>query len=277
MTRKQRMLLLRAGCVAAACLALSAAACKPAAAPTTISPAAAAALPTESQDSPTEPQEPPRPSIHFTFAGPVTESGIPADWSSTVSAGKLQIKVVPPDEETGSAIHGGASPQERLPDDASALWMRSERASFLLTNRREFDVATYPVLRWSWQAKVLPIDGDVRKNAILFGENSNDQAIQLLVVFEGQKVLSFVWDSTAPVGTEVDEPSPLAAVKTRVIDSGSDHVGTWQHHEIHLDKEYRRRFDQAPGKVMGVIVQSNSNHTKSVGEGMIRGITVSAE
>jgi hypothetical protein len=223
----------------------------------------------------TEPKELSSPAIRFLFAGPVSENGIPAEWSPTVSAGKLQAKVVRLDDDFG----GGNTRDERAqsPEDASALWLRSERASFLLTNRREFDTAEYPVLRWSWQATVLPTGGDVRKNALLFGENLNDQAIQLLVVFEGQKVLSFVWDSTAPVDTEVDEPSPLAKVKTRVLDSGSEHLGSWRQHEIDLQKEYERRFGQAPGKAVGVIVQSNSNHTQSVGEGYITEITVSAK
>lgn len=274
MTSRQRILVLGAGCVATACLVLWAAARKPAASPVpTMPPASAASPATNPIELPTEPEESAPIRIRFSFAGPAAESGIPAEWSPTVSAGKLQSRIVTPDEKQS----GDASRHEKSIEDASALWMRSERASFLLTNRREFDVAEYPVLRWSWQATVLPIGGDVRKNAIFFGENLNDQAIQLLMVFEGQKVLSFVWDSTAPVGTEVDEPSPLATVKTRVVDSGNEHVGTWRHHEINVQEEYSRRFGKAPGKAVGVIVQSNSNHTQSIGEGLIREITVSAE
>lgn len=264
MMPKQRTMVVSAVfCVVAASLVLWTAARKPAVLPVPrVPPTPAASTPTENPTmSPTEPKKSP-PAIRITFAGLVGESGIPTEWSPTVSAGKLQAKVVAPDGESV--------------EDASALWVRSERASFLLTHRREFDVAEYPVLRWSWQATVLPTGGDVRKNALLFGENLNDQAIQLLVVFEGQKVLSFVWDSTAPVDTEVDEPSPLAKVKTRVVDSGSEHVGEWRSHEIDLQMEYTRRFGQAPGRAVGVIVQSNSNHTQSIGEGLIRGITLSA-
>src|SRR5690242_8035351 len=123
MNRKQRVVVLVAG-LAVACLALWAAR-KPAALPVSSMPAPAAASlpPTKLEESPTEPAESPVPRIAFPFGGPVAESGVPAEWSPTVSAGKLQVKVVTPEEESG----GGTAA-------SSALWLHSEGASFLLTN-----------------------------------------------------------------------------------------------------------------------------------------------
>jgi len=263
MTRKQFILAMGAICLVTACVIGWAAWRKP--------DGPAVPLPVK------EPKESAPPVIRFEFDGPVADNGVPAPWIATVSAGNLQAKVVALHEESGGKEAGDASSlRGKSTENGSALWVRSDRASFLLTNRREFDVATYPVLRWSWKATVLPTDGDVRKNALLFGENRNDQAVQLLVVFEDRKVLSFVWDSTAPVGTEVDEPSPLAMVKTRVVDSGSEHLQTWRRHEVDLHQEYSRRFGKPPGKAVGVIVQSNANHTQSIGEGFFKEITVSA-
>jgi hypothetical protein len=195
--------------------------------------------------------------LRFDFAGEQGKNGVPLPWVATVSAGALDVQVEAGEAERGKTIR-----------------LRSEQASFLLRNHQEFNPAEYRLLRWSWKATVLPNGGDVRKNALLLGGNRNDQAVQVLVAFEGNKVLSFVWDTTAPVDTEVDEPSPFATVKTRVLDSGTEHLNAWRQHEIDIFDEYTRRFGEPPRRALGVVVQSNANHTKSIGEGLVGPIEV---
>jgi hypothetical protein len=199
--------------------------------------------------------------LRFDFEGDVDHRGVPAPWVPTVSAGTLEVEVV-----TDAVV------EDKAPD--KSLRMRSEKGSFLLTNRREFDPTLYRRLRWSWKSTVLPQAGDVRKCALLVGENRNDQAVQLLVGFENNRVLSFVWDTSAPADTEVDEPSLLATVKTRVLDSGDAHLGEWRTHEIDLAAEYARRFGEPPTRALGVSVQCNANHTASISEGWIRDIEI---
>jgi hypothetical protein len=214
--------------------------------------------------------------LRFGFGADVDDRGVPAPWVPTVSAGTLNVEVVPvaasgmPTETTGvtGAADAGSAPK--------VLRIRSEKGSFLLTNRREFDPIVHRRLRWRWKATVLPQGGDVRKSALIVGENRNDQAIQLLIGFENNRVLSFVWDTTAPVDTEVDEPSLLATVKTRVLDSGDSHLGEWRTHEIDLAAEYERRFGEPPTRALGVTVQCNANHTASISEGLIGEIEIEA-
>ena len=74
---------------------------------------------------------------------------------------------------------------------------------------------------------------------------------------------------TAPVGTEVQEPSPVATVKTQVLDSGKAHLKEWVQHRVNIYKDYQRRFGKVPGKVLGISIQTNSNHTDSLCDGMI--------
>ncbi len=199
-------------------------------------------------------------SILFDYDGPIDGQGLPHPWSSTVSSGRLQAQVR---ELGGQGNH-------------RAMWLRSEKSSFFLANpAKPFDPSVYSIMRWSWKAVKLPTNGDVRKNRLLFGENLNDQALQVLVVFEDKKILSYVWDTTSPVGTELDEPSIAATVKTRVIDSGSDDIDKIINHEINILEEYKRRFGHTPKRVVGIILQSNSNHTGTLGEGLIGPITVS--
>jgi Protein of unknown function (DUF3047) len=200
--------------------------------------------------------------LHFRFDGPAGADGVPAPWQPKVSGGRLQVEVR----------------SREGPPDKRALWVRSQKASYFLANAAQpFDPAEYPYLSWSWKAVLLPTGGDVRQHNLLFGSNRNDQALQVLVAFEGNTVLSYVWDTTAPVDTEVDEPSLAATVKTHVVDSGAAYLNQWRDHKINIYNDYTRRFGKPPGRVVGVLVQTNANHTASVGEGFFGEITASPQ
>lgn len=186
------------------------------------------------------------------FDRPRRQDGVPNDWVATVRQGPMRVEV------------------RAGPDGASVLWLRGENASFLLHRRLPpIKAAAHPFVEWSWRAIQLPDRGDVRKSSLLFGENRNDQAVQLLVVFENKKVLSFVWDTTAPVDTEVAEPSLVGEVRTHVMDSGTTGLGKWQRHRVDLDAEYVHRFGGTSPSIVGVALQCNSNHTASTSEGEI--------
>ena len=198
------------------------------------------------------------PGLTFDFDGSSQRNGVPANWMPTVSTGKLICSVV---EENG----------------LRALRLRAERASFFLSNSTQpFDPLKYRNISWSWKAAILPTGGDVRTGFSLFG-NRNDQAVQVLVVFENKKVLSYVWDTTAPVGTTAREPSLLATVETTVVTSGLESIGHWQEIRRNLVADYRERFGSDPPRVVSLLVQSNSNHTGSIAEGVIGPISVNQQ
>ena len=64
-------------------------------------------------------------------------------------------------------------------DGVKAVCLRSEVASFSIQRPIHIDLRQTPVLRWTWLARELPPDGDVRKS------ETNDQAAQLFVGFHG--------------------------------------------------------------------------------------------
>jgi hypothetical protein len=210
----------------------------------------------------TEPTPAAADALHFRFDGSTDANGVPAPWQPKVSGGQLQVEVRSREGES----------------DQKVLWVRSQKASYFLANAGQpFDAAEYPYVSWSWKVLVLPTEGDVRQHNLLFGPNRNDQALQVLVAFERNMVLSYVWDTTAPVGTEVDEPSLAATVKTRVVDSGATYVNQWREHKINIYDDYTRRFGKTSARVSGILVQTNSNHTASIGEGFFGEITASRQ
>ena len=194
-------------------------------------------------------------SVRFTFDGALQPNGLPAPWDCRVIVGHLQAGVV-----------DGPAAGER------ALRIRCEKSHVVCMYKAvPFDPDRLPIITWQWRADVLPAKGDTRthKALPLLGDNRNDKALQVMVAFEGDNVLNYVWDQNAPVGYECDEFSPVATVKTRVIETGPPTPGQWRTERVDVRADYVRRFGHPPGKVTGIGISANTNHTASVGDGAV--------
>jgi hypothetical protein len=115
-----------------------------------------------------------------------------------------------------------------------------------------------PWLTWEWKALVLPDNGDVRD------PRRNDQAGRVMLVFEGMRGLLYVWDTTAPVGTETP-PDGLDLFQRAlvVVRSGRADVGRWSRERRNVHDDYRRLFDEEPRAIKLVGFESHSNDTRT--------------
>jgi hypothetical protein len=122
----------------------------------------------------------------------------------------------------------------------------------------QIDPKQTPWLVWEWKVLMLPEGGDVRR------VRRNDQAGRVMVVFEGMKGLQYVWDTTAPVGTEArpDEFSLFQRVLI-VVRSGPREAGRWFRERHNVDEDYRRLFEGEPPPIKLVGVESHSNDTST--------------
>jgi len=190
--------------------------------------------------------------IRFAFDGPVGPDGLPVPWRSRVIVGSLQAAVV-----------DGPAAGER------AVGLRCDRSHVVLSCQAvPFDPARFPVVTWSWRADALPLRGDTRTHGALpvVGDNRNDKGLQLMVAFEGDDVLNYVWDVNAPVGYECDEWSPVATVKTRVVETGPPTPGQWRAERVDVRADYQRRFGHPPGRVRGIVISANTNNTAALAD-----------
>lgn len=186
------------------------------------------------------------------FAGRANEDGALDPWSLTTSSGEPQIKVV---EENGVG---------------TVLHVKSSKASFFLSNTSHvIDPAKFRTLRWTWKATTLPTGGDIRTSDEFFfsPKNKNDQAMQVILTFKNKKMLSYIWDTTAPAGTELKESNFRFNIQAIVVESGPDRLGQWLTYSRDFGDDYRRRHGGDPPPVIAVSVQSNCNHTASKAEG----------
>jgi hypothetical protein len=189
------------------------------------------------------------------FKGSLNGRGLPAEWKLKVHRGEAGADMV---EENGERV----------------LHMKSTGSSFALEHDVDVRIDRYPYLIWTWKAVALPTKGDVRERS------RDDQALQLLVGFKDGRVLSYVWDATAPEGTVVDRSLPwplLIRIKVIVVDSGISDMGKWVTNRRNIYEDYKELFGKEPPPVEGVRVQMNTQHTRSSAEGFLREIVFSGE
>jgi hypothetical protein len=195
------------------------------------------------------------PHIIIDFGGPVEKQGVPLPWKLRVNAGAADTRIL---------MEGGEP----------ALYLRSLNASFSLERELSVSIRDYPYLNWTWKALTIPPRGDLRKRS------QNDQALQLLVAFEGGKILSYVWDANAPEGTVSEESIGLPffiTVKVIVVKSGTSDRGRWLNISRNLYEDYKNMFGEEPHRVRGIRVQSNSQYTGDCAEGLFKRIVFSRD
>lgn len=186
-----------------------------------------------------------KPAVVIGFDGKPDADGVPEGWELKVKSGDAIFKIL---DENNEKI----------------IWLKSIDSSFSFQRSVSLVPKEYPYLAWTWKAVKLPDRGDFRKS------KTNDQALQVFVAFKGGDSLSYVWDSTAPEGSFGEESVgwPINInIKVVVVKSGSSQTGQWITISRNIYDDYKKFFGKEPPDIKGVRVQTNSQHTGTVGEG----------
>jgi hypothetical protein len=147
-----------------------------------------------------------------------------------------------------------------LDDGRRALRLATADEPLRVGRALKVNLAQTPWLTWEWKALVLPEGGDVRR------PKRNDQAARVMVMFEGMKGLLYVWDTTAPAGTEVrPDEFDIFDRALIVVRSGTGDLGRWVRERRNVLVDFRRVFGEDPLSVKWVGLESHSNdtHTRS--------------
>lgn len=192
--------------------------------------------------------------IRVAIADPVPArlpaEGVPRGWQLKEFAGQAAVEVV-------------------RSDGRLAMRLRSERASFAVHRDVLVDLKTFPYLTWSWKVTQLPAAGDVRDGA------RDDQAAQLYVVFPrwpsprtASDVIGYVWDSRAPVGTQLTHPK-AGNVRVVVVESGRGALDRWQRYQRNVAEDYAALFGKPAPRVGKVALMVDSNDTRAEAEAYV--------
>jgi hypothetical protein len=151
-----------------------------------------------------------------------------------------------------------------------ALHLKSKDDSSTINKEIEgrVDLRVTPILEWQWKAVELPTGGDSREADKL------DQVAQLYVSWPRfprafrSRIIGYVWDTTAPVGTQVQSPK-THMITYIVVRSGNAELGKWITERRNVREDYRRIFDEEPSEVGYISLSIDSNDTDSRAESFI--------
>jgi len=145
--------------------------------------------------------------------------------------------------------------------NSNYLDLKSHDSSYGLERAVDVDPHDAPFLTWKWQVKELPKGGDFRHI------KTDDQAAQVLVAFADKRILSYIWDSTAPPGIMESASSiPLVHVYAFVCRSGAADLNRWLTESHNLASDYVKAYGRPAPRVKGIRLQINTQHTGTSAE-----------
>ena len=152
---------------------------------------------------------------------------------------------------------------------ARVLHMKSQNDGSTINKELKLDLKPTCVLQWRWKAVILPKGGDSRK-----GE-TDDQGVQVYVTFPRfpqavrSRIIGYVWDTTAPVGTIV-RSEKAGTVTYVVVRSGAEGLGKWFTESRNVCDDYKKIYGEELAEPAGAVsVAIDSNDTKSTAESYV--------
>jgi len=151
------------------------------------------------------------------------------------------------------------------------LRSRDEGSTISREVRGEVDLKATPVLEWRWKAVALPQGGNSCRAA------TDDQAAQIYVAWPRfpqalrSRIIGYVWDSTAPVGT-VCKSEKTRTVTYIVVRSGPGELGTWVTEQRNVRDDFKRVYGEDPDQPAAVSISIDTNDTHSVAEAFVGAI-----
>jgi hypothetical protein len=129
-----------------------------------------------------------------------------------------------------------------------------------------WNLATHPVLAWSWRPRQFPKGADERES------NGNDSALAVYMAVpyskvRGPRTVKYVWSEKVPVGTRLSSNSGLTQV--RVLRSGAPaSPDAWVEERVNVRDEWKAAFKESETPTVGgIAVLTDADDTRSTAAG----------
>lgn len=168
----------------------------------------------------------------------------------------------------------------------------ADRAASGLKQRLSIDPSDRPTISWRWRVSRL-IEGADNTD-----RHAEDSPVRLVLFFDGDKAslptaeqakldlarlvsgrempyatLIYIWENRLPVG-HVIPSSHTSRVRMIVAGSGTDRLGQWKQFERNYVDDFRRAFGEAPGRLIGVGILTDTDNTGRAVDAYYGDITV---
>lgn len=164
-------------------------------------------------------------------------------------------------------------------DEGIVVKAVSDASASGLIKEVRIDPKKFPIVQWRWKVENLLKSSDVSR------KDGDDYPARLYITFEydpekvglvkkfkykaGQAIfgdipigaVNYIWESTTPVGTIVDNAYTDFA-KMVVVESGPEKVGMWVDESRNIYDDYKKAFGEVPPMINGVAIMSDTDNTK---------------
>ena len=124
------------------------------------------------------------------------------------------------------------------------------------------DLKETPIINWTWKAIALPSGGNACQ------KETDDQAAQVYVAWRRTRIIGYVWDSTAPIGT-ICKSQKMPGVRYVIVRSGPEGLGKWITEWRNVLEDFRRIYGETPNKPSTLALSIDSDDTHSNAESLI--------
>lgn len=163
--------------------------------------------------------------------------------------------------------------------DVRVLRAKSDSSSSGLLHKVSVDPQAYPILKWRWKIMNIYRKGDARK------KRGDDYPARIYVLFEADPkalgpidrlkyetarivygdyppigCLTYIWANRMGKGTLLPNPFTNRA-KMIAVASGNDKLGEWIQEKRNIYEDYKTAFGEAPPRVNGVAIMTDSDNT----------------
>lgn len=139
----------------------------------------------------------------------------------------------------------------------------SQNGASILMSPFRFNPETYEWLSWSWR-----VDKFVEGEDLATKEGS-DASARVYVYFDTpglpwqKRSIDYVWSAKLPEGTMLNSAFSKHA-KIVVVDSGTEHAGSWRTVVRNIERDYQRCFGRVdPPDVVAVGLMVDTDNTRS--------------
>ncbi len=199
------------------------------------------------------------------FSASLASNGLPSGWQPWIMSRllkKTEYKII---HEEGTPI----------------LQAQAESSASGLLQEVSIDPIVKRYISWRWKAPQLIASADNSRGS------ADDSPVRVVIAFDGDKkkfdfedramadmvrlfsgrempyaTLMYIWENKLPVGT-VLENAHSSRARMIVAESGSARLGQWLTMTRNVLEDYRKAFDEEPGKIISVGVMTDTNSTGS--------------
>lgn len=183
---------------------------------------------------------------------------IPA-WSAEVVVAQFSKSKLQGWEE--KSINGHTEYALTEEDGRTVLAANSQASASGYFRRMEVDLTQTPILNWSWKVEKTLMPGDERN------KSGDDFAARVYVVFSDgsslwkTRVVSYVWSSNQPVGTQWVNASS-GSHRMIAVETGKDQVGQWRTYQRNIREDFKNQFGEDVTHAQAIAVMTDTDDTR---------------